>query len=366
MLWFYSRHLCVLIYSQQFFSRKEYMDNATIKWGILGTSFISEVMANAIQESKTSELVAIGSRTSEIAKRFSEKFAIPKYYDNYQSLILDSDIDVVYIGLPNHLHKEWIIRCAQAGKNILCEKPFVIGIEEIHEVISVIERTNVFCMEALMYRYHPFIKKLQEIIQSNTIGKIKLYNATYTANIAEIANPVAGGSIRNLGCYPISLVRLLANAEPIEIRGIGRMNSRNNTDSQASVLLKFEDDSIAAVSTADDIEMHWQFEVYGTKGHVKVDTNPWLPGCEGNKIYLSLNTESTPREISVKAEKSLYTYQIDCINEQVLKGDSRQFSKMSLLDSMGNTIVLETWLKQILPSKPSLELSRLKDRLPHA
>lgn len=112
--------------------------------------------------------------------------------------------------------------------------------------------------------------------------------------------------------------------------------------------------------------MHWQFEVYGTKGHLKVETNPWLPGCEGNKVYLSLNNESTPREISVNAEKSLYTYQIDFINEQILKRDSKQFNKTSLLDSMGNAIVLETWLKQIIPLKPSLELSRVKDRAPHA
>ncbi|HAZ7574625.1 Gfo/Idh/MocA family oxidoreductase [Legionella sp. PATHC032] len=341
------------------------MDNVPIKWGILGTSFISEVMANAIQESNTSELVAIGSRTLEIAKRFSEKFAIPKFYDNYQSLILDDDIDTVYIGLPNHLHKEWIIRCARAGKNILCEKPFVIGVEEIHEVTSVIEKTNVFCMEALMYRYHPFIKKLQEVIKSNIIGRIRLYNAAYTANIAEIANPVAGGSIRNLGCYPISLVRLLANAEPIEIHGIGRMNSRNNTDSQASVLLKFEDDSIATVSTADDIEMHWQFEVYGTKGHLKVETNPWLPDYEANKICIYLNNESIPKEISVNAEKSLYTYQIDFINEQILNGDSKQFNRSSLLESMGNAIVLETWLEQIIPLNLRFELSRLKDRVPN-
>ncbi|APF02970.1 TPA: Gfo/Idh/MocA family oxidoreductase [Legionella pneumophila] len=341
------------------------MDNALIKWGILGTSFISEVMVDAIQESKTGELIAIGSRSIEVAKRFSEKFTIPKFYDDYQSLIHDNDIDAVYIGLPNHLHKEWVIRCARAGKNILCEKPFVIGIDEIHEVTSVIEKTNIFCMEALMYRYHPFIKKLQEIIQSDIIGKIKLYNATYTANIAEIANPVAGGSIRNLGCYPISLVRLLANAEPVEIRGIGRMNCKNNTDSQASVLLKFADDSIAAVSTADDIEMHWQFEVYGTKGYLKTGTNPWLPDSEGNKIFIYLNNELTPKEINVNAEKSLYTYQIDFINEQILNGDSKQFNKTSLLDSTGNAIVLETWLKQINLLNTRQELSGLKDRVSH-
>lgn len=318
-----------------------------IRWGILGTSYISEVIAKAIQESQTSQLVAIGSRSITTAKNFSNQFSIPKFYDDYQKLLNDNDIDAVYIGLPNHLHKEWMIRCIQAGKHILCEKPFVVSIDEAREIISILDKSNVFCMEALMYRCHPFIKKLKELIQSKIIGEIKLYNATYTAHIADVANPIAGGSIRNLGCYPISLVRLLANADPIEICGTGRLSQKNNTDHQASVILTFADHSIAVVSTADDIKMAWQFDVYGTKGHLKVITNPWLPSCDNNKILIYLSNESIPIEITVNAEKSLYTYQIDFTNMQIMKRDRENFEGISLLDSLANTIVLETWLQQV-------------------
>lgn len=319
----------------------------TIKWGILGTSFISHVMAKAIQESPTSKLTAIGSRSLTTAKAFAEKFSIPKAYDDYQQLLDDNDIDAVYIGLPNHLHKEWIIRCAKAGKHILCEKPFVISIEEAHEVISVLKKSNVFCMEALMYRSHPFTQKLQEIIHHKTIGDVKLYHATYTAHISDVANPTAGGSIRNLGCYPISLVRLLAQDEPIEIHGTGRFNHENNTDNQASVILKFKNESMAVVSTADDIKMTWQFDVYGTKGMLKVITNPWLPDHENNKILIHLNDETEPSEINVQAEKSLYTYQIDLTNSQIMRQGNNHFNEMTLMDSLGNTIVLEKWLGQV-------------------
>lgn len=319
----------------------------TIKWGILGTSYISETMAQAIQESQTSQLVAIGSRSLVKAKNFSSKFSIPKFYDDYQDLLNDNDIDAIYIGLPNHLHKEWIIRCAQAGKNILCEKPFVISIEEAREVISTIKRSNVFCMEALMYRFHPFTKKIKEIVHSKMIGDIKLYNATYTAYISDVANPTAGGSIRNLGCYPISLIRLLANSEPIEIYGTGRINHENGTDNQSSVILKFSDESMGVVSTADDIKMTWQFEVYGTKGHLKLITNPWLPNCDNNKALIYLNNEERPLEISVRAEKSLYTYQIDWINMQIMHKNRDDFNETTLVDSLGNTIVLESWLQQV-------------------
>jgi predicted dehydrogenase len=330
------------------------MSKRIIKWAILGTSYISEVMASAIQESQTSELYALGSRGMEKGNTFASQFAIPKLYNDYQKLLEDEDIDAVYIGLPNHLHKEWMIRCAQAGKHMLCEKPFVISIKEAHEVISAVEAARVFCMEALMYRCHPFAKKLKELIQNKIIGEVKLYNATYTAHIADIANPTAGGSIRNLGCYPVSLIRLLANAEPVEITGVGRMSQENHTDNQASVILKFPDNSLAVVSTADDIKMCWQFDIYGTQGHLKVLSNPWLPSREDNKILIYLNGTETPQEINIRADKSLYTYQIEAVNAHII--DKNAGDGISLLDSLGNTIVLETWLKQIKAVNHTLAL----------
>lgn len=326
-----------------------------VKWGIVGTSPISEVMARAIQASKSSELVAIGSRDMEKGKKFANTFFIPKVYETYQKLLNDHNINAIYLGLPNHLHKDWIIRCAQAGKHVLCEKPFVISIAEANEVIETIKDTNVICMEALMYRSHPVIKKLQEIIQSKILGEVKLYNATYTAHIVDVANPIAGGSIRNLGCYLISLVRLLANAEPISISGIGRFNSATQNDNQASVILKFADNTIAVVSTADDIKMTSQFEVHGTNGYLKMLTNPWMPGDE-NKIVIYLHHHSNSIEINISADKPLYTYQIDVMNAKILKSENAELEGVTLSDSLGNTIVLETWLQQV---KSASEITKL-------
>ncbi|MBL7480087.1 Gfo/Idh/MocA family protein [Legionella bononiensis] len=323
------------------------MTGNIIRWGILGTSFISEVMAKAIQSSATSQLVAVGSRSSESANQFAQQFSISQIYDDYQRLIDAQDIDAVYIGLPNHVHKEWIIRAAYAGKHILCEKPLVLNTEEAQEVISVLAETQVFCMEALMYRCHPFTQKLEEIIQSRILGEIKLYNALYTAPIADLANPIAGGSIRNLGCYPISLIRLLAKAEPVELVASGRLNQSNHSDSQASAILKFEDTAIAVVSTADDFEMVWQFDVYGTLGSLKAVTNPWLPGEENNQCVVQLYEDKKELELIIKAEKPLYTYQIDAVNSHIMKNSVQKQNVISLADSLGNIRVLEDWLKQI-------------------
>lgn len=318
------------------------MANNKVRWGILGTSPISETMARAISASNISELIAIGSRCNKTGKRFADKFSIPKHHQP-DALLHDTDIDAIYLGLPNHLHKEWVIRCARAGKHILCEKPFVLNAQEADAAFAEVEKAGVVCMEALMYRYHPLTLKLQELIQSNILGDIKLINATYSANIAAVANSTAGGSIRNLGCYPISLVRLLLNAEPIAITALGRIGDKN--DNQASAILKFPNNTMAVVSTADDINMYWQFDMYGSNGCLKMLSNPWMPQQNNNKILVHLNAEKTSVEINVQAEKPLYTYQFDTVSNKIL--NQPLVTEITRKDSVGNVNVLEQWLSQI-------------------
>lgn len=320
--------------------------NQKIKWGILGTSYISEVMAKAISQAENSELVAIASRDLVRAQQFSTTFNIPKAYGDYQSLLNDAAIDAVYIGLPNHLHKEWIIHAAHVQKHILCDKPFVISTDEAYEVIKAVEKANVFCMEGLMYRYHPLITVLKDYLDKKIIGEIKLYNAIYTANIADIANSTAGGCIRNLGCYPVSLIRLLLDAEPIDIVGRGKINSKYNTDSQASVILQFPNDIFAVISVADDIQKNWKLDIIGTKGSIHLIANPWMPGHH-NKIIIKMFSEGDEKEIIVTADKHLYSYQIEFANKHIMQQSKNKYDKALLLDSLKNTIVLETWKNQL-------------------
>ncbi len=133
-------------------------------------------------------------RSKATGEAFAKRFSVARHYDDYQALLNDKHIQAVYIGLPNHLHKEWIIRAAQAGKHILCEKPFVLNAIEAHEALAAVETAQVICMEALMYRHHPLIAKLKELVHGNLLGEIKLYQAVYTADIAALANTVAGAA----------------------------------------------------------------------------------------------------------------------------------------------------------------------------
>jgi predicted dehydrogenase len=329
-------------------------ESRRIRWAILGTSFISRTMAEAIQSSANAALVAIGtgslSKSAEKSAAFAKDFSIPTVHESYQAVLDDPNVDAVYIGLANHLHKDWILRCAKAGKHILCEKPLVLDLEEAEEVLAAIKKYKVFCMEALMYRCHPFIQQLQNLINDpeQGIGAIKSIHATYYAHFAHLENPLAGGAIRNLGCYPISLVRLLMNEEPIKIYGQGILSADQTKDNFAMATLMFNNHVMAQVSTSNNANTTWsQFHVVGNKGVLSVKTNPWMPGKE-NRVVINRNGKE--EEYCFTAEKNLYTYQIDFACEHITKGQlvvNEQEEGITWQHSLGNIAVLEQWRKQV-------------------
>lgn len=320
-----------------------------IKWGILGTKWISAVMVDAIQKSTTSEVIAVGSRDVTRAMEFAQKHQIKKYYNNNE-LLTDPEIDAIYIGLPNHLHKEWIIRCAQAGKHILCEKPFVLNMQEAQEAFDAVKKHHVFCMEALMYRCHPFIVRLEELMDAKKIGDIQSITATYNVNIAAEENHTAGGAIRSLGCYPASLVRLLLKEEPQHILGMGKVDDKKKSDNVSVAICRFKNDVIATITTSDTIDWWWQFTIFGTKGIIDVETNPWLPS-ESNRLVIKIGDQT--EIVEVNAEKSLYSYQIDYVGHQIIeKINEPKNPGVTWEHTLGNVAFLENWLTQV--KSPSL------------
>lgn len=318
-----------------------------IKWAILGTSYISEVLAKAIKQSKTGELIAVCSRSMKSAQAFSDKFSSVKSYDDINQLLLDDSIDAIYNGLPNHLHKETTILAAKAGKHVLCEKPFAHHAGAALEMIEAVKQADVFCMEAFMYRSHPLTAKLKALLTSKVIGEVRFYQAVYTADIVDIANQTAGGAIRNLGCYPVSLVRLLAK-EPVFMSASGRFRNNNKEqDSQASALLTFENGVQASITTADDMPFTWQFIACGTKGSLRVVTNPWLPIQDENIIEIYGPENSLRETVKVTADMPLYSYQIDVMAQCIYEPQLREKLGVSLVDSLNNIKVLDEWRRLI-------------------
>lgn len=320
-----------------------------LRWAILGTSFISEKLAQAMQEVNGCELSAVGSRDHEKAKQFAKKYQVEKFYSNYDNVLADKNIDAVYIGLPNHLHKEWTIKCALAGKHILCEKPFTVNASEAIEALNIVRASNIFFMEAQMYRCHPQTLKMVELIQSNIIGKIMSFNAVFSDKISQFENFIAGGSIVNLGCYPVSLIRLLAGAamnkdlaEPIEISGQSHIHSDKNYDQQSSAILKFDQGIIANILVSDEFGLESLFRIYGEHGYINVE-NPWLAQKE-NRIVIKKYNDPEKKFIIVKSDLSLYATEINVATQCIMKKHNQaSHPSMTFEDSLMNMYVLDKW-----------------------
>ena len=153
----------------------------TLNWGILATGSIARQFAAGLRTSETGHLHAVGSRSLETAERFAAEYGgVP--YDSYEAVLEDPEVQAVYIATPHHMHAEWTIRCAEAGKGILCEKPFTLNSAEAERALEAVRTCGVFFMEAFMYRCHPQTIRLRELLKAGAIGEPKMVNAEFGFN----------------------------------------------------------------------------------------------------------------------------------------------------------------------------------------
>ncbi len=183
--------------------------------------------ARAVDEA---EVVAVAARDPERARAFASKHHIPKVHDSYSSLLDDPDVDAIYNPLPNGLHGRWTIAALEAGKPVLCEKPFTANAAEAEEVAAVARRTGLVVMEAFHYRYHPMAIRMVSLLRSGELGPIHHIEAWMCTPLWPPRDirwqlGLAGGSTMDLGCYTIHLTRSLAGAEPEVVTAEARQRS---------------------------------------------------------------------------------------------------------------------------------------------
>lgn len=295
-----------------------------MKWGILGTSFISGVMAEAINNDDKSELYAVAGRSEHNLNTFATQYGVGKTFSDYNSLIEDQQVDIIYIALPNHLHHDFIVKAAQQGKAILCEKSLSVDMEKTELALKAVEAHQVFFAEGLMYLHHPLITELVSLLKSEEIGELRSIHTSYIASIAEFVNPDSKGALYNLGCYPISLLHLVVKTmlgeqafEGRTATAIGRTGQDGNI-CESSLMMQFGQQQTATVHTAEDHGLKHQFTILGSKGCITLDTNPWLPTHE-NRLSVEIY-ETSKRSVSVRAEGDAFFYQVRNIRQAVEKG----------------------------------------------
>lgn len=339
-----------------------------INWGVIGLGHIARVFCNALRFSRSGRAAAVASRDVARARRFAELFSIPTVHDSYEALLADDSIHAVYIATIHPAHLDWVMKAAKAGKHILVEKPLGLNHREVAAMIDAARAHDVFLMEAFMYRFHPQIQRVTQLIRDGAIGDVKLIRAAFGFSAqpdtrSRLFNrDLGGGAIMDVGCYTASAARFVAGAasgkpfaDPVEVKAVGVLGE-TGVDHQAAAVLTFSDGIIAHLSTSITCELPREVTIFGTKGLLTM-TEPWLPSsaCMVAAKPLPLKTKFPPSElhlytggsrkvIRIDVDRDLYTYEADAVAEYI---DARQAPALSWADSEGNMRLLDEWRSQI-------------------
>ncbi len=315
------------------------------RWGILATGRIARKLADAVVESETSELAAVGSRTQAAADAFAQDYGGITAHGTYDALLADPDVDAVYVSTPHPQHAEWTIKALEAGKAVLCEKPMGVNHPEVMAMVETAAFHERFLMEAFMYRTHPQTAKLVELIRDGAIGEVRQINASH--GFASPFNPesrlhsndLAGGGIMDVGCYPVSMARLVAGEEPVDVAGFATLGE-TGVDRWASALLKFPSGLIARVSTAVSLSLDNAVEVFGSEGSIRVAV-PWF-GARPEGGWRFDMVRRGKRETVAGDAKPIYVHEVDEVASALAAGRTES-PTMSWQDSLGNAKALDRW-----------------------
>jgi len=273
----------------------------TLRWGVLSTANIGRAAVNpAIQASSSGELLAVASRDSDTAEAFAAEHGIPRAYGSYEALLADSEIDAVYVPLPNSMHLEWTRKAAEAGKHVLCEKPLALNEAECLEMIEVAEANGVRLMEAFMYRFHPRIDRVRERLTQGEIGDLRVIRSSFTFRLTRPDNirwdpDLGGGALMDVGCYCVNVSRTIAGAEPVEVQATANWTDRG-VDREMAGMLRFADGVLAHFDCALTMDRNEVCEVAGTEGQFVVPS-AFLPGKGDVPIELLKGREGERIEV---------------------------------------------------------------------
>ena len=338
-----------------------------INWGIIGLGAIASKFADGFKYSENATLLGIASNDSNKIKKFKENYNISENYcyDNYDNLINDQEIDIIYIALPTSLHLEWIISSLKAGKRVLVEKPATINSLEAKKIKEQYVGEKTFFTEAFMYLYHPQIKKVLKIIESGEIGDLLLIKSFFGQDILTKRNflgfkkrkkinpesrlynkKMGGGAILDLGCYPISFTTIIAsliskvNYDNVQVLNIKKEIGETDVDLESYVELKFENGlkAIIGVSFANDLGK--QTKIIGTKGELTIE-DTWTANI--SQIKIKKNNED--KILNINSVENIYSYEIEAISKCILENKSKvDFPGLTIDNTIGNMKIIDKWL----------------------
>ncbi len=269
---------------------------STVRWGIVSTADIARrKVIPGMRRAANAEVLAIASRDEAGATTVAADLGIPRAYGSYEALLADPDLDAVYIPLPNHLHPEWTVAAARAGKHVLCEKPLAMSADVAQSMVDACRDAGVLFMEAFMYRLHPSWVAVRDLVASGRIGRLRAVDSWFSyynddpANIRNI-QAAGGGALFDIGCYSVNLSRMLFGAEPDDVRGTVLRDPALGVDVLTSGVLRFGD-GVATFTCSTRTEPDQRVDIYGDRGRIRVEIPFNIPPSLPTRVFVTAGGE---------------------------------------------------------------------------
>ena len=338
-----------------------------VKWGIIGLGGIASKFADGFQFTKNARLFAISSKNENKLLEFKNKFQIDENYcfSNYDSLLECKDLDMVYIALPHSFHHEWVIKSIKKEKNILVEKPATVNFLQMENIKNNLKNKNIFFSEAFMYRYHPQIPKIVDLLKNKIIGNLISmesffgFNAITKRKIFGIkfkkkpnkynrlfSKELGGGAILDIGCYPVSFSIFVASLiSKIDFNRIEVLNKKKEigptgVDMDSFAELNFGNNFKSKVSASLIKDLGKKTKIIGTKGELIIE-DTWSP----TNISLINVTGENKETIKIKCHDNVYAYEIDTLSTCILENKKEpDFPGMTINETLENMRILDKWL----------------------
>jgi xylose dehydrogenase (NAD/NADP) len=269
-----------------------------LRWGLLSTARINRLIIPAVRASARSEVTTVASRSLEKGRAYAAEWGIPRVLGSYEALVVDPDVDVIYIGLPNSLHVDWTVRALEAGKHVLCEKPLALNVADVDRVEAAAVRAARAATEAFMYRHHPLTHTVEDIVKSGRLGRLRGFKGAFTfpltrENDVRLDPALGGGSLWDVGCYPVSYSCLLAGEPPVEVFG-WQQAAASGIDLEFAGMLHFRDGSVAQFDCGFAGPFRAEMEVIGTAAALRIERPFRTDDLSRLLLTIGDKTESLP------------------------------------------------------------------------